>query len=728
MLAVTLLLPRCNLALAQDSDATKNSGSNEIKTGHWLSVVADLGAVSEGSQTSQADRLISQLTRLANATRTGTRTTVLLRMSAAEPGVAATKFEDALKVARAIQHDELRSLRVITYIECELVGHRQLIALASEQLLVSAGGALGSVNDSSGSFDEPVILTYQAIARRRGLVPPAVIDSMLDLGAELVQVTRVDGQRSILSGDELRTPHAAGGVLSEDVWKQSGAPLELRAKQLRDIRSVVGVVDTLEEASDVLDVAQLIPVDTTTALDIPRGVLVEIKGAIAEGRARRWHSNLVSSLDSGEVNTWLVEIDSSGGSLDTSAGLAASFALHQPPLQTAAATIIGEARGDAALVAIACRPLLMKTDARLGGPGSQAIAKLDVAQHRELIDEIAQSTRRPAALIRGLLDPTLEVYRFTDRKTGRIRFATVDEIAENDAGENEAVQNEEELQRWHRGERIELAGGLTTTDAISLGLAEAEVDSLESAARYVGLDAIPPTIADRPLVRFVERIGRNNGLMFILLMIGFFALSAEAGAPGLGIPGFISMLCFALYFWMKFLAGTAEWLELIALGLGLTCIAIEIFVVPGVGIFGIGGLILTVLGIVLMSQTFVIPRNSYQLEVLTQGIWLALGGVAGLIGGFFVIRTMVPHVPILSDMVMETTDPETLDRHERLSDYSHLVGVAGIATTLLRPAGKARFGDTIVAVISDGRAIELGDPVRVREVHGNRIVVEAVEN
>ena len=140
------------------------------------------------------------------------------------------------------------------------------------------------------------------------------------------------------------------------------------------------------------------------------------------------------------------------------------------------------------------------------------------------------------------------------------------------------------------------------------------------------------------------------------------------------------------------------------------------------------GLALTVLGIVLMSQTFVIPQNSYQIEVLTRGIWVALGALVGLVGGFIAIRSMMPHVPILNELVMGSGDVEAIDRHERLADYSYLAGQTGVATTMLRPAGKARFGDTIVGVVSDGSAVDAGDPVRVREVLGTRIVVEAIEN
>jgi membrane-bound ClpP family serine protease len=235
-------------------------------------------------------------------------------------------------------------------------------------------------------------------------------------------------------------------------------------------------------------------------------------------------------------------------------------------------------------------------------------------------------------------------------------------------------------------------------------------------------------VSDRGIVRFVERVGRSGTLAFFLLFIGFAALSAEANAPGLGLPGFVALICFALYFWMKFLAGTAEWLELVAFTLGIACIAIEIFVVPGFGVFGIGGLALTILGIVLMSQTFVIPRNVYQVEVLARGIWVALGGAAGLVGGFIAMRMLLPHVPLLRGLVMEPIDQAGLEESEKLGDYSYLFGTTGTTTTPLRPSGKARFGDQVVQVVSDGTAIAAGEPVRVCEVHATKVVVEPVEN
>jgi membrane-bound ClpP family serine protease len=224
----------------------------------------------------------------------------------------------------------------------------------------------------------------------------------------------------------------------------------------------------------------------------------------------------------------------------------------------------------------------------------------------------------------------------------------------------------------------------------------------------------------------VEQIGRNNGLAFALLMFGFMMLSTEASAPGLGLPGFIAMLCFAFFFWTKFLAGTAEWAELLAFALGITCLAIEIFVLPGFGVFGIGGLALTVLGVVLMSQTFVIPQNSYQLGQLAKGVWMAIGGLGGLVLGFFVVRAFLPQAATATGLAMDVPSSE-IDQLERIAHYDHLAGQTGVAATRLRPSGKARFGDQLVAVVSDGTAIDPGQSVRVVQVQGNRIVVESVD-
>ncbi len=701
----------CGSSFASAQDAVEN----RAKIGYLIEVPVPL-------ETRTANRLLEQLTRLAAAAPDNERVTVVLQYTEDVQSGDETQFEDALKLARAMTGNELRRVRVVSLVQGEVTGHSTLPIVSSELLLVGDGGVIANASASESGTDKTIELSYRAIAELAGLFPAAVVSALVDPGLELAQVSKLGGDQVFASGEELNTLRKSGDVLGEDVWSAPGVPLRLDARRLRSSRIAHRIVTSLDEAAEFLDLAELNPVSDDLFSGEAKGVLLEITGSIVSGRVRRWQSNLTSTLESGDINTWVIAFDTGGGSLDESATLAGWFAEPEPPLRTVAGLVRGEARGDASLVAIACKPLFMKPDSRLGGPGAEAITPEKLDRYNELIDQIAISTKRPSALIRGLLDPDLVVYRYTNRKTGRIRYATEEDIAFG------VEDPEAELAKWERGERVDLSDGLAPSEAISLGLADGESSSIEDVSRRVGLSETPPTVADRGLVRFVEKIGRSNTLAFLLLFIGFAALSAEANAPGLSFPGFVALICFGMYFWMKFLAGTAEWLELVAFSLGIICIAIEIFIIPGFGVFGIGGLALTVLGVVLMSQTFVVPRNVYQVEVLTRGVWVALGGAGGMVGGFIAIRMMLPHVPLLRGLVMEPPSDEEIGESEKLGDYSNLLGQSGTTTTPLRPSGKARFGDQVVQVVSDGTAISAGDPVRVSEVHGTKVVVERLEN
>ena len=47
--------------------------------------------------------------------------------------------------------------------------------------------------------------------------------------------------------------------------------------------------------------------------------------------------------------------------------------------------------------------------------------------------------------------------------------------------------------------------------------------------------------------------------------------------------------------------------------------------------------------------------------------------------------------------------------------------------TRLSPSGKVRLGEDLVDVVSDGELIEADTAIRVIDVEGNRVVVQAVD-
>lgn len=693
----------------------QNATVSEPKSGYEASVPNPLDAAS-------AAQLMEDLTELANSVPADRRTTVLLKFRSDSSAPGKTTFEDALKVARGITSPELRRLKMVAFLDGEITGHSVLPIIASEALVTTRDAMIGNAAADESQADPTILLTYESIAERRGLFPTAIVAALADPGLELAEITRVGGEREYATTKTLNELRKEGKILEENIISPDGIPLKLDAQRLRSARISAGIVDTLEQGLELLDLARVEPLKQAGLLGESKGVMLEITGAITGGRVRRWQSNLNATLKSGETNTWLISMDSTGGDLNGSMTLAGWFSKPEPPLRTVAATINGEARGDAALVALACKPLMMGPDSTIGGPGSYAITTEGLQPYDEVIDQIAISTNRPAALIRGMLDPTAVVYRYTNRKTGRIRYATEQDIILN------VDDPEIEKAKWKRGEQIELSEGLDVATAISLGLADREVASATDAATNLGLTETPPLVSDRGIVRFVENIGRSTSVAFLLLFVGFIALSAEASSPGLSVPGFIALTCFALFFWMKFLAGTAEWLELIAFTLGLICIGIEIFVLPGVGIFGIGGVLLMILGIVLMSQTFILPQNSFQYQMLNKGIWTALAAVLGLIAGVVGMRYALPHVPLFSGLLMEPANETRINEAEKLADYSDLLGCIGVTTTPLRPAGKIKVNEQLIQVVSDGSVIAKGQRIKITEVNGTRVVVEAQED
>ncbi|MCL4692035.1 MAG: nodulation protein NfeD, partial [Candidatus Hydrogenedentes bacterium] len=60
-------------------------------------------------------------------------------------------------------------------------------------------------------------------------------------------------------------------------------------------------------------------------------------------------------------------------------------------------------------------------------------------------------------------------------------------------------------------------------------------------------------------------------------------------------------------------------------------------------------------------------------------------------------------------------------------DRSSAIGLKGVATSMLRPAGRGRFGDKTYQVVSRAEFIEEGTPITIVEVEGNRYVVDRVK-
>src|SRR6202000_2857440 len=81
----------------------------------------------------------------------------------------------------------------------------------------------------------------------------------------------------------------------------------------------------------------------------------------------------------------------------------------------------------------------------------------------------------------------------------------------------------------------------------------------------------------------------NDDIMTgLLILVGIACIYMELHFTT-GLFGILATVCFGLFFWSRFLGGTADWLEVTLFLIGVAFIAMEVFVAPGFGVFGISG-------------------------------------------------------------------------------------------------------------------------------------------
>ena len=151
--------------------------------------------------------------------------------------------------------------------------------------------------------------------------------------------------------------------------------------------------------------------------------------------------------------------------------------------------------------------------------------------------------------------------------------------------------------------------------------------------------------------------------------------------------------------------------------LGIIFCVIEM-AMPGFGIFGVLGLIMIVLAIILRM---VAGGNAWMLlfMVLISG---ALIGTAFAVVGRSIKKGKLSKTEIFSVGTAVSTGVT-----EGTKDFTNLVGTTATTLNALRPVGQARFEDgSIVDVIAHNGFIEANNQVKVILVEGQRVVVEQI--
>ena len=328
----------------------------------------------------------------------------------------------------------------------------------------------------------------------------------------------------------------------------------------------------------------------------------------------------------------------------------------------------------------------------------------------------------------AMVDPRLQLISATVREGGLERQRILDQA------EFTALQ-----QRAQEPGGPEIFGDARLTRPLSVDAMTAADFGLSSGTLQ-GYDQLAEVLAiDRErmgelAVNWAERMVEWLELLQpFLLAAGFLLLLIEVKTPGTGLPGLLGcvFLGFALFY--SYLVGLAEVTEILVFFLGIAAIAVELFLLPGTVIFGVVGFLCLMLALVLSQQSFVLPSNAVEEDVLLWNLanLVLLFLVVG--AGAFVAWRLLPYVPVLNKMMLagpgaraepaSNSAPSELGlTYDRLAE---LVGRVGTAATVLRPTGLMELDGDRINVVTEGEFLEAGQAVRVLFVRGNRVVVGA---
>ena len=193
-----------------------------------------------------------------------------------------------------------------------------------------------------------------------------------------------------------------------------------------------------------------------------------------------------------------------------------------------------------------------------------------------------------------------------------------------------------------------------------------------------------------------------------------------------GAPEAAAAVCVTLFLFHGYLAGLAEWTEILLVVGGLVLIAAEIFVLPGTLVLGITGGLMLLGGLVLAMQEFVIPEGAIEVGMFQDNLLrLLLLMLVAPIAGMFLVRRFA------------RTRVGAFMTNEPSADFAGSVagsaggappaavadGARGRCLTPLRPSGRVEIDGEPYDALSQGDFLSAGQAVRVLGRHGISLLV-----
>ena len=494
---------------------------------------------------------------------------------------------------------------------------------------------------------------------------------------------------------------------------------------------------------DVFGVNEADLSDIHPAPPLKVAAVIDVHGMIDEGLYQSIVRRTEEAIEAGAEYVFY-DIQTYGGRVD-SADAISKYLLHEAAGRIhTVAYVSTEAISAGAMISVSCKDIIMRIHTTIGASAPMAMGGTLEGVEREKIESYvrsmfsraAEANDYPEVLLRAMVTRQIEVWRVEHIETGQWEFFETEFLPADsevyDLENKRLVVKDDEI--------------LTLTDAraYEYGVARAVVEDLDGAMAFLaerdGVMFDPEVIRLRPL--WSEQMVRwlNSPAVVSILVMGILlGVYVEFNTPGLGVPSLLAVVCLVVLVGSRYLTGMANWIEIAVLVLGIVLLLVEIFVLPGFGVAGFLGItciFLGLLGLFVRTPPGEIPWPR------SPGAWQEfMDGMMGLSAGFLgflivaiVLSRYMDRIAFLRSFVLNANvarpgqgDAAAAPSGGDVRPVGAPVepGQVGRTLSMLRPAGKARFDDYVADVVTRGEFLAKDQPVRILEIHGNRIVVAA---
>lgn len=204
----------------------------------------------------------------------------------------------------------------------------------------------------------------------------------------------------------------------------------------------------------------------------------------------------------------------------------------------------------------------------------------------------------------------------------------------------------------------------------------------------------------------------SAGVRAILIMLIVGGIYMEMHTPGMGFAAAVATVAAILYFMPMVITGTlAPWVIIVFI-IGIVALALEIFVIPGFGVAGIGGIIaiaVSLLGAIVSPEAI---DGGFGSSIVTASI-VFLVGILLAVGAVLLLTSKYGPKCFRAGSVL--TLQKSIDQEYVGVDTSlaQMVGREAVAITDLRPAGKIEIDGQRLDATSTGEFITAGSKVVV---------------